>query len=118
MSPAPDRRTESCGAARGPARRRHGGQLQAPGDDEVEPPLQLADNADDLGYRAIEAEDGAVGLQVLQSDARIDLLVTDVVLPAGMNGQQTADAGLLVRPDLKVLSSPATRRTPPSAAAA
>ena len=43
--------------------------------------------------RAIEAADGAAGLKVLQSDARIDLLVTDVGLPGGMNGRQVADAG-------------------------
>jgi hypothetical protein len=32
---------------------------------------------EDLGYTAIEAADGAAGLRVLQSDARIDLLVTE-----------------------------------------
>ena len=34
---------------------------------------------------------------------RIDLLVTDVGLPGGMNGRQVADAGRVVRPGLKVL---------------
>ena len=34
---------------------------------------------------------------------RLDLLVTDVGLPGGMNGRQVADAGRAVRPDLKVL---------------
>ena len=58
---------------------------------------------EDLGYTAIEAADSAVGLKILQSDVRIDLLVTDVGLPGGMNGRQMADAGREVRPDLKVL---------------
>ena len=40
----------------------------------------------------IEADDGPSALKVLQSDARIDLLVTDVGLPGGMNGRQLADA--------------------------
>ncbi len=40
---------------------------------------------------------------MLQSDARIDLLVTDVGLPGGMNGRQVADAARVARPDLKVL---------------
>ena len=40
---------------------------------------------------------------MLKSDARIDLLITDVGLPGGMNGRQVADAGRAVRPDLKVL---------------
>lgn len=57
---------------------------------------------DDLGYRAIEAADGPSGLAVLQSDERIDLLVTDIGLP-GLNGRQIADAGRACRPGLKVL---------------
>ncbi len=58
---------------------------------------------EDLGYTAIEAADSVAGLKVLQSDVRIDLLVTDVGLPGGMNGRQMADAGRERRPDLKVL---------------
>jgi CheY-like chemotaxis protein len=57
----------------------------------------------DLGYTAIEAVDGPAGLKVLSSDARIDLLVTDVGLPGGMNGRQVADAARGLRPDLKIL---------------
>ena len=52
---------------------------------------------------AIEASDGPSGLRVLQSDARIDLLITDVGLPGGINGRQLADAARTTRPDLKVL---------------
>ncbi len=33
----------------------------------------------------------------------MDLLVTDVGLPGGMNGRQVADAARVVRPHLKVL---------------
>jgi CheY-like chemotaxis protein len=33
----------------------------------------------------------------------VDLLVTDVGLPGGMNGRQLADAARVRRPDLKVL---------------
>jgi DNA-binding response OmpR family regulator len=40
---------------------------------------------------------------VLQSDVRIDLLITDVGLPKGMNGRQMADAAREARPTLKVL---------------
>lgn len=58
---------------------------------------------EDLGYTAIEAADGAAGLQVLQSDMGIDLLVSDVGLPGGMNGRQLADAARVQRPGLKVL---------------
>ena len=62
----------------------------------------VVDILDDLGYRSLEAPDGPAGLKILQSGARIDLLVTDVGLP-GMNGRQVAEAAREHRPDLKVL---------------
>jgi PAS domain S-box-containing protein len=57
----------------------------------------------DHGYITIEADDGVKALRVLQTGKRIDLLITDVGLPAGINGRQLADAGKLLRPGLKVL---------------
>jgi PAS domain S-box-containing protein len=57
----------------------------------------------ELGYSAIEAIDGSSGLMVLQSNVRIDLLITDVGLPGGMNGRQMADTARLSRPLLPVL---------------
>ena len=65
--------------------------------------MLVAEVLEDLGYIAIEAADGAAGLRILQSDVRIDLLVTDVGLPGAVNGRQVADAARLVRPELKVL---------------
>ena len=56
----------------------------------------------DLGYRVIEAEDGAAGLRALDAHAEIRLLFTDVVIP-DMNGRQLADEAKKRRPDLKVL---------------
>ncbi|TXN19930.1 hybrid sensor histidine kinase/response regulator [Methylobacterium sp. WL9] len=72
-------------------------------DDEPTVRMLVIEVLEDLGYTAIEAADGAGGLKVLQSDVRIDLLVTDVGLPGGMNGRQLADAGRVLRPTLKVL---------------
>ncbi len=72
-------------------------------DDEPTVRMVVTDVLEDLGYTAIEASDAAGGLRVLQSDARIDLLVTDVGLPGGMNGRQMADAARMSRPGLKVL---------------
>jgi PAS domain S-box-containing protein len=57
----------------------------------------------ETGYTVVAVEDSATGLRLLQGDGRIDLLVTDVGLPGGMNGRQVADAGRVVRPHLKVL---------------
>jgi CheY-like chemotaxis protein len=72
-------------------------------DDEPTVRMLMTEVLEDLGYRAIEASDGASALKLLQSDVRIDLLVTDVGLPGGINGRQVADAARAVRPDLRVL---------------
>ena len=72
-------------------------------DDEPTVRMLVTEVLEDLGYTAIEAADSAAGLQVLQSDVRIDLLITDVGLPGGMNGRQMADAARVSRPSLKVL---------------
>ena len=72
-------------------------------DDEPTVRMLVADVLQELGYTAIEAADSVAGLKILQSDVRIDLLVSDVGLPGGMNGRQMADAARLSRPDLKVL---------------
>ena len=72
-------------------------------DDEPTVRMLVTEVLQDLGYAAIEAPEGASGLRVLQSDARVDLLVTDVGLPGGMNGRQVADAARQIRPGLKVL---------------
>jgi PAS domain S-box-containing protein len=72
-------------------------------DDEPTVRMLVADTLAELGFQAIEAGDAASGLRVLESDARIDLLITDVGLPGGMNGKQMADKARGRRPDLKVL---------------
>jgi PAS domain S-box-containing protein len=55
-----------------------------------------------FGYSVLVAAEGTAALRLLQSDARIDLLLTDVGMP-GMNGRQLADAARQDRPDLPVL---------------
>jgi len=72
-------------------------------DDEVMVRMLIADVLEEAGYTVIQAGDGRGGLKVLQSDARLDLLITDVGLPGGMNGRQMVDAARAGRPDLKVL---------------
>jgi DNA-binding response OmpR family regulator len=72
-------------------------------DDEPSVRMLVAEVLSELGYSAIEAADGVAGLKVLRSDARIDLLITDVGLPGGINGRQMADAARETRPGLKTL---------------
>ncbi len=71
-------------------------------EDEAVVRLLVVETLQDLGYRALEAAEGQAALRILQSNQRIDLLVTDIGLP-GLNGRQLADAGRTTRPDLKVL---------------
>jgi CheY-like chemotaxis protein len=56
----------------------------------------------ELGLGALAASDGPAALKILRSDARIDLVVTDVGLP-GMDGRALADAARELRPGLKFL---------------
>lgn len=72
-------------------------------DDEPTVRMLVIDILQDLGFAWIEAADSATGLKILQSDARVDLLISDVGLPGGMNGRQMADAGRVKRPRLQVL---------------
>ncbi len=62
----------------------------------------IVDVLGELGYQAVEAQDGPAGVERLRTMERIDLLVTDIGLP-GLNGHQVADAGRALRPDLRVL---------------
>lgn len=72
-------------------------------DDEPTVRMLIVEVLQEAGYTALEAEDGPSGLKLLTSGGRIDLLITDVGLPGGMNGRQVADAARGYRPDLKVL---------------
>jgi two-component system NtrC family sensor kinase len=55
-----------------------------------------------LNYEVRHASDAEAALTILKEHAKIDLLLTDVVMP-GMNGRQLADAAKIIRPELKVL---------------
>jgi PAS domain S-box-containing protein len=72
-------------------------------DDEPMVRLLITEVLEELGYAAVEAADGASGLKILMSDTHLDLLISDVGLPGGMNGRQMADAARQARPDLKIL---------------
>ncbi|MFJ2485376.1 ATP-binding protein [Pseudomonas sp. NPDC087639] len=72
-------------------------------DDEPTVRMLLKDVLSELGYTLLEAADSVEGLEALRSSAHIDLLITDVGLPGGMNGRQMADAGREIRPKLKTL---------------
>jgi PAS domain S-box-containing protein len=72
-------------------------------DDESTVRMLMKDVLTEAGYTVLEASDGPSGMLILQSGRKIDLLITDVGLPRGMNGRQVADAARGARPGLKVL---------------
>ena len=72
-------------------------------DDEPTVRMLMSDVLTEAGYSVVEAQDGPSAMRVLETDQRLDLLITDVGLPNGMNGRQVADAARQTRPGLKVL---------------
>ena len=56
----------------------------------------------DAGFSVVEASDGTSGVQALQSDVRIDVLLSDIKLP-DIDGYQVAEAARTLRPGLKVI---------------
>jgi signal transduction histidine kinase len=55
------------------------------------------------GYRVIEAGDAREAMEKLESGVTVDVLLTDIVMPGGMNGRELADRAEALRPDLKVI---------------
>jgi PAS domain S-box-containing protein len=72
-------------------------------DDEVIIRMLVVDVLTDLGYQPLEAHDGPSALAIIEAGNRLDLLITDVGLPNGMNGRQVADAARAKQPELKVM---------------
>jgi len=66
----------------------------------------------DLGYRTLVATNGPEALAILDRDRSVDLLFTDIVMPAGMSGTELARRASRLRPDLKVLLSSGYTREP------
>ena len=72
-------------------------------EDEAPVRMLVVDRLADQGYTVLEADTGHTGLALVASAPHLDLLVTDVGLPGGMNGRQLADAAWKLRAELKVL---------------
>jgi signal transduction histidine kinase/ActR/RegA family two-component response regulator len=79
-----------------------GGRTVLVVEDEQSVRAMVMEILQDQGFRAISATDGAAGLEVLDSEAHIDLLITDVGLPV-LDGRELAEAARRRRSDLKVL---------------
>ena len=65
--------------------------------------MLIVEVLEDLGYKTLQASDAMSAIRILDRANRIDLLISDVGLPGGMNGRQLADAVREQRPGLQVL---------------
>ena len=71
-------------------------------DDDALINMNTVDMVEDLGHTALEAYSGKQALEILASDQRIDVLITDYAMP-GMTGVELADKARALRPNLQVL---------------
>ena len=72
-------------------------------EDESEVRTLVAAVLSSLGYRALTATDGRKGLRILDEEPKIDLLLSDVVLPGGMSGLDLAKEAKRRVAELKLL---------------
>ena len=72
-------------------------------DDEVLIRMTVTEELEESGYACLEAANGKDALALLETRPEIDLLVTDVGLPGGLNGRDMAEVARVSRPDLPVL---------------
>jgi len=56
-----------------------------------------------LGYRVLRAENGPAAVAILEVEANIDLLFTDIIMPGGMDGVDLARYAIDRYPAIKVL---------------
>jgi CheY-like chemotaxis protein len=59
--------------------------------------------ASQMGYQVLEAKDGASALEIIEQHPNINLLVTDIIMPGGMNGVELAQHARRLRPGMKVI---------------
>ena len=58
---------------------------------------------EEMGFETITATNGHEGLQMIDSQRDIDLVLSDVIMAGGMNGPELAAKAIKLRPELKIL---------------
>jgi PAS domain S-box-containing protein len=58
---------------------------------------------EEMGYTVHQANDGVRALEALKQQKNIDLLVSDLIMPGGMNGAELAQMARELAPDIKVI---------------
>ena len=74
--------------------------------DDEEDLLEIATAyLEEMGFISFQASDGASAIEILKHHSEIDLLVTDIVMPGGMNGVELVRKARVLRPDLRIIYS-------------
>jgi PAS domain S-box-containing protein len=72
--------------------------------DDEEDLLELArEILQELNYRVLTAINGKQALKVLSVESDISLLLTDVLMPGGINGYELAESAVMRNPNIKIL---------------
>jgi len=80
-----------------------GGELVLLVEDEPNVRRVVRQQLIDLGYPVIEAENGVQALTMIEQIADIAIVVSDVIMPGGMDGRQLADNVLSICPDMRIV---------------
>lgn len=83
-------------------------------EDEAMLRILAVEMLEEAGFAVFEAADGLEGLELLKAHPEVSLLVSDIKMPR-MDGYSLAEAGLALKPDLKVLLMTGYAQDPPPA---
>ncbi len=81
----------------------HAGELVLLVEDEPNVRRVVRQQLIDLGHPVIEAENGAQALAMIEQIADIAIVLSDVIMPGGINGHQLAERLRGLRPDLHIV---------------
>ena len=99
--PRKDEERDDSAAGRAPAALLKPVIMLVEDDQAVRTPI--VDALADINCTVLEALNARLAIDIIDTSARIDLLVTDIALNGGLNGRQLAEAARRRRPSLKVL---------------
>lgn len=81
----------------------HSGELVLLVEDDAAVRRVVRQQLVDLGYPVIEAENGAQALEMIAQIPDIALIVSDIIMPGGVNGHQLAARVQAERPEIRIL---------------
>jgi DNA-binding NtrC family response regulator len=64
--------------------------------------LAATEFLEEAGYSVVQVADGDRAYEILKSESAVDLLISDIKMP-GLNGYRLAEAGLGLRPKLRII---------------